>query len=313
MAPPKLRLRDPTEEEVINELKKAACGKLPEKRLLVEHLIENKTEIVSEMGLIDQQLAGMIKQAIPTMDELNKFANKKAAFIAPIIFKASTVFNMFRGMRKHKTTRSAYTNKHYKTTIEFLSPVANLREKATGMAKAKQKEDCAKVWVKLSHQEMNRKFLEGGGEVPELVGLRCCIGCGHCLIDEPAEQNKAAAKRNLEKMKEHQLKKDEFEAQKKQGLATGRSPPPPKPDSVYLQCHCHQMYCLRGGGGTCPECIRNPPKYDSSGRCPCPMCNCNCDVAYQVACCVVCCLCLWGGCVVVIGIIIVVIVSPKFL
>ena len=129
----------------MNELKKAACGKLVEKRLLVKCLIENKKEIVSEMGLIDQQLAGMIKQAILTMDEFKKFANRKADFVAAVIFKASTVFNMFRGMRKHKTTQSAYTNKHYKTTIEFLLLVATLREKATSMAKAKQKEDCTKV------------------------------------------------------------------------------------------------------------------------------------------------------------------------
>jgi hypothetical protein len=64
-------------------------------------------------------------------------------------------------------------------------------------------------------------------------------------------------KENDAAMEKHERAKLEFDTLKALKKPVGRAPRIPKMQSACFQCHCHQMHCLRGGGGTCPDCENN--------------------------------------------------------
>ena len=75
----------------------------------------------------------------------------------------------------------------------------------------------------------------------------------------------------------------------KDGKTYNRSPPLPKQNVPYYQCHCVQMRALALNtdvGSTCSIKCTDPDgtryKPDDMGQTTCPICNCFCDKAYQV-------------------------------
>ena len=99
MAPPKLKVPDPTHREIIDELKKRACGLLPVKREAVRCVVEHKQTIVQEMNRVDSASAERMDNAIPTMAEFTKSANNNAGYVAHIIFEAASAFLAFNGVK----------------------------------------------------------------------------------------------------------------------------------------------------------------------------------------------------------------------
>ena len=297
MAPRKHITKPLTEEEIVAELKLSACAKLEKKRELVLSLVKNQEAVVAEMRRIDSIDADRMQKTIPSEEDFRKTTNKNATFVAIVIYHVTAIFSSFVATRKSMPTRSASNNKMVEKTMELLPPIKAVRDRAVTLAKNKKSKECNKMYLDLDPVAMNRKFLEGGGMVPEQEGLHRCYACNYCFVDEPRAQNQAAALRNQKRLLEHSERKKEHEKMVKEGTATGRAPKTPKMEPVYVQCHCHQMRCIRGGGGTCPTCNENPPKYNNKGQCDCPVCSCNCSVAYQVCCCVYCCVCCCVCCV----------------
>ena len=149
-------------------------------------------------------------------------------------------------------------DKSFPVVMAKLPPCSDLWMKARNAAKGKKRAKGKMVYVTLDHRALSQKYLEGGGAFPLQKELGCCLVCGHWNVDEPIKENRAAGRRNFDKMETYKRKVAEHTAQKNAGVAVGRAPPRPKIEDVYLQCHCHQMQCIRGGGGTCIECNADP-------------------------------------------------------
>ncbi len=154
-----------------------------------------------------------------------------------------------------------------------------------------------------TQQQIERKYLQKGGFVPSDPNYRYCVFCKHEFIDEPPE-NKSVETENKRLEEEHRKLKQAVEDYKNKKTkdppvsSTGRPitdrVPSLKLGSLILQCHCHQMRCVREGslqGSTCNRMCRKPGtnkrcewREDDDGikKCTCEVCICPCKKAYKI-------------------------------
>lgn len=150
---------------------------------------------------------------------------------------------------------------------------------------------------KRTNQQLERRHLEGGGTLPRDECLFKCAYCKHPSVDEPPE-NKNVQSVNEDRLAQHAdvvLRWNKFKDGKGPCPKTAtnkvytRCPPPPKTESLLLQCHCHQMTCSRKGSDIGSTCIIGCCKTDgepyewSEGCCTCPICCCPCKKSYAIS------------------------------
>jgi hypothetical protein len=177
---------------------------------------------------------------------------------------------------------------------------------ATQAANDEKMDQHRKSIVKLSPAELNRKYMAGGGFLPEDLAWRICPRCG-CSnsIDCPATNPKRIEK-NAENLRIYQAEMNAFNTRKAssgggdgatrtgyRGDVAGRAPQKAKLLDVYLQCHCHQSRNPKptdpdNAGSTCLIKCRDkegqPYGVDPvTGKTLCPSCNCPCMVAIRVS------------------------------
>ena len=128
--------------------------------------------------------------------------------------------------------------------------------------------------------ERNRKFLKGG-TIPIDPSLQKCLFCGHDFVDEPTTYNEQVKTHNKFKEEQHQLALEKWRSEQKDSSEKKRAPRLLGLRDLILHCHCSQIKCNRGGGGSCEKCRRNPNV--TADNCGCEICNCPCAVAYKVS------------------------------
>ena len=150
--------------------------------------------------------------------------------------------------------------------------------------------------LKRSVEQLDLKYLDGGGVRPRDAVFQTCIYCKHEAVDEPPE-NKDVVRTNEERMRVQREAVTEWEAFKNGNgpcpkTSTGkdfkRAPPVPQMESMVLQCHCHQMSCSRRDSDRGSTCIIGCLKSDgerynwSDGYCTCKLCRCKCKKAFMM-------------------------------
>ena len=150
---------------------------------------------------------------------------------------------------------------------------------------------------KRSSQQLDRKYLGGGGTLPRDECLMICAYCQHSTVDEPPE-NANVATVNQDRLLKHAEIVETWNKYKDgkgpcpktvSGKLYTRVPPPPKTESLLLQCHCHQMSCSRKGSNVGSTCLIGCMKVDgerydwSEGMCTCRVCSCPCKKSYAMS------------------------------
>ena len=199
------------------------------------------------------------------------------------IFKEVLENPKFRSTARHVCELTSKMNE----AVEFL-----VTEKADG------KETSALLrGKKRTNQQLERKHLEGGGTLPRDECLFMCVYCKHPSVDEPPE-NKHVQRVNKDRLAQHAelvLTWNKFKDGKGPCPKTATNklytqcPPPPKTESLLLQCHYHQMACSRKGsliGSTCIIgcCKTDGEPYEWSEECcTCCICCCPCKKSYAIS------------------------------
>ncbi len=157
--------------------------------------------------------------------------------------------------------------------------------------------------LKISNQQLARKYLQSGGYLPQDEAYHFCPFCKHRCVDCMPE-NKNVDKNNAKKDAEYnEMKKkwDEWKSGKKGAMQpvtrTGKlltkAPLYGKRDKLLMQCHCHQMRCAReksNNGSTCEfKCMNSLTKKKFEWTyvkgikvCSCPVCMCKCSKAFAM-------------------------------
>jgi hypothetical protein len=138
----------------------------------------------------------------------------------------------------------------------------------------------------LSASEKARKYKQRG-YLPSDPAHRICIICNHEYCDEP-DSNKTLQKKYADEQLQYNLKKQAAKEEAAKTKTKERRINPPKCLPPYRQCHCQQLYCVTVGsklGSSCPlDCIdpNTGMSYgtDETGACACPICKCQCSVAF---------------------------------
>ena len=155
-------------------------------------------------------------------------------------------------------------------------------------------------FITLRGPDRDRKYLQNG-YLPSIPALRRCLCCGHDNGDEPNE-NIARIQRNNQKKAAHnaQIESDkaawasgqEVRNARNEVMTEGRKRPDPKYETIIIVCHCEEFSCTTGDGPVptdqCPiRCIDpstgNRYSMDINGSCTCPICLCECSVAFTVS------------------------------
>ena len=169
--------------------------------------------------------------------------------------------------------------------------------------KAEEKEPDILRGEKKTQFHLGRKYLQGGGFLPQDESYRFCIFCKHPFVDEPTE-NKTVFETNRQKeIQLEELKKqfDEYKNGKRTTPPTGLNGKPItnanqfpqfKKEDITYHCHCYQMRCATEGTDVGSQCELKC--YDSSSgrryrwrtedglkKCTCPVCLCRCRKVYR--------------------------------
>jgi hypothetical protein len=269
----------------------------PTKKEILGEIVKHHSAITAALGNVDiQNIRDQRDSAFKTRFEsciqkcntqikINRSSNTLLSNQMVDLFsilKEVIDHNKFRSVSKH--VRRLVTTMH--EAVEFL-----VIEKADG------KETVSILrGEKRTNQQLERKFLEGGGTLPRDELLSRCAFCKHGSVDWPPE-NETVQSENELRFGEHAKVVAKWNKHKEgkgpcPKTATGklytRCPPPPKTESLLLQCHCHQMACSRKGslvGSTCIIgcCKANGEAYEwSEGACACPICCCPCKKGYAI-------------------------------
>ena len=206
----------------------------------------------------------------------------------------------------YKIYELAKKSRHFRRVEQFSKNLDDLiNETIEHITEQKSEESETDVLrgEKRSQNQLGRKFLQGGGFLPEDDCYRICVFCKHPFIDEPIE-NKKVFENNRKKEEEiEDLKRqlEEFKDGKRNSPPTGPNGraitnpsqlPCIKREDIVYHCHCFQMRCATEGtdiGSQCELKCCNPTtgkryewkKENGLKKCTCPVCLCNCRKAYK--------------------------------
>ena len=270
---------------------------------LVSVLVDKKQSIVAKVTAISRTTGETLQEAIP---EKKGFARRnKHKDVGLVIFVAAKAFAAYKAAKIDLVVETRTKNDGdiaYQSLHPCFEMVEELKHKVHEHSIVGAKD----LLVSIDPAERNRKFLQGG-TVPVDPSLRSCLFCHHEYVDEPTAYNNQVKTHNEFKEKQHQLALDKWRQESKDSGGKKRAPPLLGLRDLILRCHCSQIKCNRGGGGSCERCRRNPNM--TADNCGCEICNCPCAVAYKVSvgvglvvvvvvgigvCSVGCCVCVVG-------------------
>ena len=297
-------LSDPSDEEICAQLAKPAIGgPVNEKKTyLQKKVMPHRETILKKLTEISPPASNQLALC------LNANALKgrsKANDIAKVLLGTERGLSILVALSNAQTRQSRAD----KDLIETI--IAPMKDHLTGMVAAatqaanqEKMDQHRKSIVKLSAEELNRKYLAGGGCLSDDSSWRICPRCGCESIDCPPT-NPARIQMNAENLQRYQAELLEYNARKAESGGNGatrvgyrgdtscRAPQKPKLLDAYLQCHCHQSRNPKptdpdNAGSTCL--IKCRDKHGQSygvdpvtGKTLCPSCNCPCMVAIRVS------------------------------
>ena len=275
---------DSTNKEDQNQLLDAlqsSTGKLKvdlaKKVRLVSVLVDNKQSIIAKVTAISRTTGETLQEAIP---EKKGFSRKqKHKDVGLVIFVAAKAFAAYKAA-KIDLVAETRTKNDADIAYQCLEPCFEMVEELKRKVHEHSIMGAKDLLVSADGTERNRKFLQGG-TVPVDPSLRLCLFCGHGYVDEPTVFNNQVKAHNKFKEQQHQLVLEKWRLESKDSGGKKRAPPLLGLRDLILHCHCSQIRCNRGGGGSCEKCRRNPNM--TAGDCGCDICNCNCAVAYKVS------------------------------
>ena len=295
---------DNTNKEDQNQLLDAlqsSTGKLKvnlgKKVCLVSVLVDNKQSIVAKVAVISQTTGETLQEAIP---EKKGFSRKqKHKDVGLVIFVAAKAFAAYKAAKIDLVVETR-TKNDGDIAYQCLEPCFKMVEELKQKVHEHSIMGAKDLLVSVDGTERNRKFLQGG-TVPVDPSLRSCLFCGHEFVDEPTVFNNQVKIHNKFKEEQHQLVLEKWRLESHGSGEKKRAPQLLGLRDLILHCHCSQMKCNRGGGGSCAKCRRNPNM--TADNCGCEICNCPCAVAYKVSidivvvvgggvCLVGCCVCV---------------------
>jgi hypothetical protein len=263
----------PTDDEVAKALESPnVFGPMKKKKELIKPVLENLEAILRRLNRVDTVLGDMFRIGLPASVKDLENKNYNAPMVASCIVHIRNRWTVYLNSETKSFRGDEKIN-------SLFSAITEVYDEAHSVAYDKKTILCKKLVVSLKGPEKNRKFLQLG-RLPDDEAFQCCLFCTHQSIDYP-DSNDRIMQENDAAMQKHEAAKLEWETQKARKVPVGRAPPIPKMLPVYLQCHCWQFNCLRGGSGTCPDCKNN----EENGFCDggCAKCSCPCAAAYLVS------------------------------
>jgi len=269
----------------------------PTKKEILGELVVHHSAIIDALGNVDRQnIRDQRDSAFKTRFEtcIKKCNTQIKINRAPNTLLSNQMIDLFSILKEvMDNNKFRSVSKHVRRLVSTMHEAVDFLviEKADG------KEKVALLrGEKRTNQQLERKFLEGGGTLPRDEVLSRCAFCKHSSVDWPPENETVQSENNL-RFGEHAKIVDKWNKYKEgkgpcPKTATGklytRCPPPPKTESLLLQCHCHQMACSRKGSLVGSTCIIGCCKDDgkvygwSEGACTCPICCCPCKKSYAI-------------------------------
>ena len=135
-------------------------------------------------------------------------------------------------------------------------------------------------------QELNRRYLQGGGYLPSDKAYHECQFCHHGRIDMPPtsktvhEENRAAHTKWQSRLATFNSTGSNITSK---GTVSERAPTRPTLKELEYDCHCHHNSCINiATGEGCSKCeARGKGIVDPfSGMSKCELCLCECKVSY---------------------------------
>ena len=271
--------KEPGRVEIVKELEKYTCGgTINVKKAHLTTLNDNRETIKRMIGQVDAELADLFNQILPTVASIGK-RTMRGKEVAEIYFDLSEIYGKFTKKVNQDGARVLRsTEEHMKACFFPFEDAGRIAGTNAFTAIAESSKACIVV---LSTDEAKRSFLRNG-TVPSDPALRACLVCSHRLVDQP-NSNADAIRLNEEKWEEYAEKLREHEERKKRNEPNlKQAPTKPAGVKTYFQCHCAQASCTRNATrATCPLCNGGKQQFDEKGQCTCPICKCQCQVAYK--------------------------------
>ena len=250
---------------------------LGKKVRLVSVLVDNKQLIVAKAAVISRTTGKTLEEAIP---EKKGFSRKqKHKDVGLVIFIAAKAFAAYKAA-KNDLVPETRTKNDANIANQCLEPCFEMVEDLKRKVHEHSIMGAKDLLVSIDPAEQNRKFLQGRTVLVD-PSLRKCLFCGHGYVDKPTTYNEQVKAHNRFKEEQHQQVLEKWRLEPKDSGGKKRAPPLLGLRNFILHCHCNQMKCNRGGGGSCEKCRRNPNM--TADNCGCEICNCPCAVAYKVS------------------------------
>ena len=292
---------DITEEQLLTVLRSSKrsgsfCCLLQEKKDIIESLCKNKDVIAIYLKSVDRDNKSQQQDSTYTLIFNSIFKDVTAQSIkrannVSLSDMFCKIYSILHAVHQHPRFRSG---KEY--VSRFMDKMNQLVDYIKTDSANKIEGNKLLTGLKLTKDQLSRKYMKNGGTFPRDDALVKCAFCQHPSVDEPPE-NSTVTTVNEERMTKHRSLVEEWVKYKdgkgpcpktNTGKEFTRIPPPPKTESLILQCHCHQMTCARKNSNVGSTCAILCTQVDGNRygwgdvACECIVCKCECKKAYKM-------------------------------
>ena len=284
---------DPTRKEVIEQLSSHLIGgSVDEKRGMLKELFANRVLIAARIKLLvvgDERIGVRLAESFQSLvpSSTTRLNSKK---LSELIYDITVIFEEFKERLPDGLSR----------TSNFMSRLLSLTSDAVSLARNialdKRQAKLKNCTVKLTGQQLTRRFLVGGKRSEDAAHHGCPFcDSSHRCVDEPSS-NAETHRANVQALVDYRDLKVAYDASVARGVpfvrggkTYARAPKAPTPKPIYFVCHCRQQHCW-GDKPSETSCVigcldEEADRYgrDSKGKCLCPLCKCKCRVAFKVS------------------------------